>query len=88
MIGNAQHCEPWPEMLSKSNPPITNTPFTPNLSRALLTKNHIAFDGSKIKEVVGFKVKFLGMTEEVIQEQVHKFILDGVWPNAPPKKSS
>ncbi|OAV86191.1 hypothetical protein PTTG_30034 [Puccinia triticina 1-1 BBBD Race 1] len=85
---NEKHCEPWPEMLSKSNPPITNTPFTPNLPWALLTKNHIAFDGSKIKEVVGFKVKFPGMTEEVIREQVQKFILDGVWPNAPPKKFS
>ncbi|OAV97375.1 hypothetical protein PTTG_00115 [Puccinia triticina 1-1 BBBD Race 1] len=85
---NEKHCEPWPEMLSKSNPPITNTPFTPNLPRALLTKNHIAFDGSKIKEIVGFKVNFPEMTEEVIRDQVQKFILDGVWPNAPPKKSS
>ncbi|POW01894.1 hypothetical protein PSTT_12161 [Puccinia striiformis] len=84
---NEKHCEPWPEMLSKSSPPITNTPFMPNLPKSLLTKNHIAFDGTKMKEVIGFKLKFPSMTEEVIRDQVDKFIADGVWPNAPPKKS-
>jgi hypothetical protein len=28
------------------------------------------------------------MNEQVIRDQVNKFIADGVWPNAPPKKSS
>ncbi|KNZ46405.1 hypothetical protein VP01_72g9 [Puccinia sorghi] len=84
---NEKHCEPWPEMLSKSTPPITNTPFTPNLPAALLSKHHIAFDGSKVKELIGLKLKFPSMTEEVIRDQVRKFIADGIWPNAPPKKS-
>jgi len=84
---NEKHCEPWPEMLSKSTPPITNTPFTPNLPAALLSKHHIAFDGSKVKELIGFQLKFPSMTEEVIRDQVQKFIADGIWPNAPPKKS-
>lgn len=84
---NAKHFEPWPEMLSKSTPPITSTPFTPTLPKSLLTKNHIAYDGSKIKKVLKFELKFPIMNEEVIRDQVDKFKADGVWPNAPPKKS-
>jgi hypothetical protein len=33
-------------------------------------------------------LKFPSMTEEAIRDQIQKFIQDGVWPNAPPKKSS
>ncbi|KAI9617542.1 hypothetical protein H4Q26_012840 [Puccinia striiformis f. sp. tritici PST-130] len=47
---NEKHCD-HAGMLSKSSPPITNTPFMPNLPKSLLTKNHIAFDGTKMKRL-------------------------------------
>lgn len=80
-----QHFEPWPEMLSKSMPPIINTPFTPTLPEALLSKHHIALDGTKIRQVIGWQPKFPKMTVAVIQDQLDKFKEEGVWPNAPPR---
>lgn len=84
---NAKHFEPWPEMLSKSTPPISYTPFTPTLPESLLSKHYISFDGSKIRRVLNWKPKFAKMDVEHVQEQVDKFKQEGIWPNAPPKAS-
>lgn len=82
---NEKHFAPWPEMLSKSTPPIVNTPFTPTLPVALLSKHHIALEGTKVKKVIGWTPKYTTMTEEVIKDQVEKFKEEGVWPNASPR---
>ncbi|KAG0142696.1 hypothetical protein CROQUDRAFT_673380 [Cronartium quercuum f. sp. fusiforme G11] len=82
---NEKHFAPWPEMLSRSSPPIVNTPFTPTLPVALLSKHHIALDGTKVRQVIGWKPTFSSMTVEAIQDQIQKFKDEGVWPNAPPR---
>ncbi|MBW0498653.1 hypothetical protein O181_038368 [Austropuccinia psidii MF-1] len=84
---NEKHLEPWPEMLARSQPPITNTPFTPSLSIALLSKYHIALDGTKLKTVLNWTPKYPKMNEDVIRDQIEKFKAERIWPTAPPRKS-
>ncbi len=68
-------------MLSKSNPQITMTPLNPYMDKYILSKHIVAFDNSKIKKVVGYKILRSEFNHANIKEVVDKWKAEGVWPN-------
>jgi hypothetical protein len=85
-----QHLEPWSEMLEKSNPTISNPPVNPFIPIELLSNEPRRLDGSKIERVVGWKPKAAPeLTDELVKQTVELFKAEeGIWPNAPPRRSS
>jgi len=80
---NEQHVEGWTEMLSKSDPPVTKTPISAYMDKYTLEKHVVGFDNSKIKEVVGYKLRRPDFNHANIEEVVDKWKADGAWPNIP-----
>ncbi|PPQ64027.1 hypothetical protein CVT24_009401 [Panaeolus cyanescens] len=79
---NEHHVEGWTEMLQNSTPPITQTPLTAYMDKYTLEKHNVSFDNSKIKQIVGYKLKRPEFKAANIQEVVDKWKAEGVFPNA------
>jgi len=79
---NDQHVSGWTEMLVNSNPAINSSPLNPYMDKYTLSKHVVAFDNSKIKNVVGYKLSRPEFSHANIQEIVDKWKDEGVWPNA------
>jgi hypothetical protein len=77
---NEHHVGAWTEMLQASKPPIKNSPLTPYMDRHLLAKHSLAYDNSKIKEVVGYQLRRPQFSQENLQEIVDKWKAEGSWP--------
>lgn len=45
-----------------------------------LTKHNLAYNNTKIKEVVQYKLKRPQFTQELLKDIVDKFKADGIWP--------
>jgi hypothetical protein len=69
-------------MLLNSNPAITNTPLNPYMDKYTLEKHVLAFDNSKIKSIVNYKLSRPEFNHANIEELVNKWKEEGVWPNA------
>ncbi|KIM49305.1 hypothetical protein M413DRAFT_438490 [Hebeloma cylindrosporum] len=80
---NEHHVEGWTEMLSKSVPPITNTPISAYMDKYTLEKHVVGFDNSKIKQIVGYKLLRPDFNHANIKEVVDKWKAEGAWPNIP-----
>ncbi|KDQ60617.1 hypothetical protein JAAARDRAFT_555570 [Jaapia argillacea MUCL 33604] len=79
---NEEHVTGWTEMLQASKPPIQSTPITPYIDQTALDKHIIAFSNTKIKEVIGYKIKRPQFGPETIGDIVEKWKAEGTWPNA------
>lgn len=77
---NEHHVGKWTEMLQASNPPIQNCPLTAYMDTQSLTKHNLAYNNTKIKEVVQYKLKRPQFTQELLKDIVDKFKADGIWP--------
>jgi hypothetical protein len=77
---NEHHVGGWVTMIQNSNPPIHNTPLSAYMDKYALEKRIVAFDNSKIKEVVGYKLKRPEFNHEAIKEIVDKWKQEGSWP--------
>lgn len=78
---NEHHVGGWTEMIQSSNPPISNTPLSAYMDRYALDKHIVAFNNTKIKEVVGYKLKKPYFNHEAIKDIVDKWKAEGSWPN-------
>jgi len=81
---NEAHVGEWTRMITTSNPPIPNTPYSAYMDYYRLKKHVIAFDATKLKKVVGYQLKRPHMTNEVLQEIIDKLKAEGSWPNFDP----
>lgn len=86
-IANEMHVGPWYEMLSRSTPPIQNTPLSPTLPDLILRKNRCHLDPAKMTRITGWKPKFPRVTADEVKRTMDTFIQDGVWPVVPPRKA-
>jgi len=77
---NEHHVGGWTEMLSASNPPITNTPLSAYMDSYALSKHSVAFNNTKIKEVLGYKLQKPEFNHEAIKDIVDKWKDEGTWP--------
>lgn len=83
---NEQHLQDWPEILAKSTPPITNPPINPTMPPEELSKHGASFDGSKLRQLTGWKPKAPKLTQDAVKEVLDQWRAEeGVWPNAPQK---
>jgi hypothetical protein len=80
---NEHHVGGWVEMITTSNPPIPNTPLTAYMDSYALSKHVVAFDNSKIKSVIGYKLVKPKFDHEAIKEVVDKWKDEGSWPILP-----
>jgi hypothetical protein len=67
-------------MISTSDPPIPNTPLSAYMDSYSLSRHVIAFNNSKIKTVVGYKLLKPKFDDVVIKEVVEKWKEEGTWP--------
>jgi hypothetical protein len=77
---NEHHVGGWTEMLQNSNPPIVKTPLSAYMDKYALEKHVVAFDNTKIKEVVGYQLKRPQFNHDVIKEIVDKWKDEASWP--------
>lgn len=78
---NEHHVEGWTEMLTTSEPPITNTPISAYMDKYTLEKHVVGLDNTKIKEIVGYKLIHAKFNHENIKEIVDKWKEQKLWPN-------
>ena len=77
---NEQHVGVWTQMLTSSNPPVSNTPLIAYLDLYLLKKHQFGLSNKKIQDVTGFKLKVPGITAAAIKELIQKWKDEGNWP--------
>ena len=86
-LADERHAEPFLAMCAGSTPPIANSPFSHTLPPPILRKNRCHMDTSKIRNLTGWKPKYGKITVDEVKKVIDGFKKDGVWPNAPPRKS-
>ena len=67
-------------MIQSSNPPIPNTPLSAYMDKYALAKHVVALNNTKIKEVVGYKLKYPQFSHDTVREVVDKWKAEGSWP--------
>ncbi|EIW85380.1 hypothetical protein CONPUDRAFT_98379 [Coniophora puteana RWD-64-598 SS2] len=77
---NEHHVGTWTQMQQMSQKPITHSPLNGYMDRYALSRHRLAYDASKIKAVVGYKLKRPTFCRENIREMIDKWKEDGVWP--------
>ncbi|KZT26498.1 hypothetical protein NEOLEDRAFT_1177499 [Neolentinus lepideus HHB14362 ss-1] len=77
---NEEHVSGWTKMLQSSNPPIQSTPLTPYVDKTALEKRVVALDNSKIKGILGLKLRRPNFDEQSLGEAVDKWKAEKVWP--------
>lgn len=68
-------------MVTKSNPPMTKVHYTAYMDLYHLKKHIIAFNATKLKEVVGYKLRRPQINHETLKEVIDKLKAEGTWPN-------
>ena len=68
-------------MITKSNPPVINTPLTAFMDEYMLRKAVFAFSNEKIKRIVGYKLKHPTFEKAELEDIVKKWKEEGSWPN-------
>jgi hypothetical protein len=78
---NDHHVSAWTDMITKSNPPIPNTPLSAYMNHWQLSKHKLAYNNTKIKEIVQYKLIKPQFDHESIKEVIDKWKAEGSWPN-------
>lgn len=78
---NEMHIEAWTRILAKANPPIHNTPLNPYMEAYMLEKRSFAYNGEKIKKILGYKLHYPTFGPDTVRGMIASFEADGVWPN-------
>ncbi|KAH8829597.1 NAD-P-binding protein [Flagelloscypha sp. PMI_526] len=77
---NESHVGAWTEMITKSNPPVPNTPLTAYMDSRALAKHVLGLDNTKMKNVLNYQIKRPALDESTIRETVEKWKTEGTWP--------
>lgn len=67
-------------MLMAADPPITSTPLSAYMTSWQLKKHTLAYDNTKIKQIVGYQLKHPEFCHETLRDIVDKFKAEGIWP--------
>ncbi|KAJ3556532.1 hypothetical protein NM688_g1975 [Phlebia brevispora] len=77
---NESHVGYWTEMITKSEPKVTNTHYSAYMDIYHLKKHIVAFNAQKIKEIVGYKLRRPHINDETLKETIDKLKAEGSWP--------
>ncbi|KAL8286398.1 hypothetical protein RQP46_004415 [Phenoliferia psychrophenolica] len=84
---NDKHLEGWSALLTKSNPPISDTlPISPHTAADILQPYPIEFTNERAKSLTGWTPAYR-LTVQAVKETIEGFRKEGNWPNAKPKSS-
>ena len=86
---NEEHVGGWTEMLQSSDPPINAmTPVTAYMDETTLQKISVALNAQKIKNIIGYKLKYPQFSQEELKNIVDRWKEEGSWPRVQPKETS
>lgn len=75
---NDKHVPAWQQLCRSVS--MDNTPISPYIDKELLYRHHLAVDGSRITTQTGFTYKHPKVTQELLQDQLDRFIAAGYFP--------
>ena len=76
-------------MLQSSDPPINGmTPVTAYMDESVLAKVSLSLRSDKIKNVIGYQLKYPQFSKEELKAIVDRWKEEGSWPRVEPKGSS
>ncbi|KAI5124324.1 hypothetical protein M0805_008931 [Coniferiporia weirii] len=78
---NEEHVGGWIEMITASNPPIPKTPLSAYMDESVLQKVIVALNADKIKNVVGYTLKYPQFSQTELKDVVDRWKAEGSWPN-------
>ena len=70
-------------MIQKSNPPVSKLHYTAYMDVYHLKKHVVAFNATKLKEVVGYTLRRPQINHDTLREVIEKLKAEGSWPNLP-----
>lgn len=71
----------WTEMVTKSNPPVTNIHYSAYMDIYHLKRHVVAFDASKLKNIIGYQLRRPQVNHETLKEIIDKLKAEQSWPN-------
>ena len=74
----------WTEMVTKSNPPVTNIHYSAYMDLYHLKRHVVAFDASKFKNVIGYQLRRPQVNHETLKEIIDKLNAAVVYALADP----
>jgi len=77
---NDKHVPMWSAVCKQYNISST-TPLTPFIDEEILTKNHLAIDGSAIEKQTSFKYKYPKVKPEYLVEVINEYVKQGFFPD-------
>ncbi|KAJ3979181.1 hypothetical protein F5890DRAFT_1641432, partial [Lentinula detonsa] len=79
---NEHHVGGWTQMIQNSKPPIPNTPLSAYMDKYALETHIVALSNTKIKEVIGYKLKRPQFNHDGIKDMVDEYEWkeEGNWP--------
>ena len=77
---NEHHVGGWTQMLEKSDPPVSNTPLSAYMDKYALEKHTVGFTNTKVKEVIGYQLKYPQFNHERVKDIVDKWKAERSWP--------
>jgi len=80
---NSVNVDEWNKILANSNPPISSTPLSPAWQPHRLLRQGRALDGKRLKNVVGYTLKYPAFNEDTVRETIEAWRAEGIWPNVP-----
>ncbi|KIK98834.1 hypothetical protein PAXRUDRAFT_823446 [Paxillus rubicundulus Ve08.2h10] len=77
---NEHHVGTWTQMLQNSNTPIVHSPLDAYMDRYALSRHKLAYNNNKIKNIIGYQLKYPLFNHETLKEVVEKWKDEGTWP--------
>jgi hypothetical protein len=77
---NDLHVNKWAEMVSRSNPPVTNHHLSAYMDKYALDKHNLSLSNAKLKKLTGYKLRHPDFTKEAISDMVQKWKDENSWP--------
>ncbi|KAH9951280.1 hypothetical protein B0H21DRAFT_684947 [Amylocystis lapponica] len=77
---NDTHVTTWTEMITTSNPPVSNTHYSPYMDQYNLRRHPFAASNERVKRIVGYTLRHPHFTRDTILDMVDKLKAEGSWP--------
>jgi hypothetical protein len=77
---NEHHVGTWTQMLQNSNTPIMHSALDAYMDKYALSRHKLAYSNNKIKNIIGYQLKYPLFNHETLKEVVEKWKDEGTWP--------
>ncbi|KIM22639.1 hypothetical protein M408DRAFT_282267 [Serendipita vermifera MAFF 305830] len=77
---NLVHLEAWNEMITRSKPPVPNTPLSPYMPLSLVEEHGYAIDGERSRKILGYQYRYPQLNEQAVCDYIDWCRREGAWP--------